>query len=145
MNGSINLRTLTYKSKIKFGKYPDYTVYELISLLGNRGHILLIYYYFLFDKINFTEDILDELCITKEFRIPKPSKITKDKFDIIVKEIVKERNIQFRKLDEETKSKKKGMDRKIGNLLEGMLNSNININGSTCKLKMQSINQGHTK
>ena len=57
-------RVLTYKSKLGFGKWKDYTVQELIYL--NKK-----------DVLTYIEEILIELGITNEFRIEKPS-INKD-------------------------------------------------------------------
>jgi len=65
------LRTLTVKSKLKFGKYKDYTVEHLF---GMRKNLDLISIYFNLSNITFVDDILDELGITSEFRIEKPCK-----------------------------------------------------------------------
>ena len=67
----ILLRKLTRKSTLKYGKYKDYTVQHLLNM---RLRICLISSYFKLSTITFTDDILDELGITEEFRIPKPSK-----------------------------------------------------------------------
>jgi hypothetical protein len=67
-------RVLTYKSKLGFGKWKDYTVQELFNL--NKKDIL-ISPYFRLSSITYTEEILIELGITNEFRIEKPS-IDKD-------------------------------------------------------------------
>jgi len=71
MSSFISLRKLTKKSTLKFGKYKDYTVGHL---LGMKKQIDLISIYFKLSKITFTDDILDELGITEEYRITKPSK-----------------------------------------------------------------------
>ena len=67
-------RVLTYKSKLGFGKWKDYTVQELIYL--NKKDVL-ISPYFRLSSITYIEEILIELGITNEFRIEKPS-INKD-------------------------------------------------------------------
>tara|TARA_R110000772_G_scaffold68118_2_gene150884 strand:+ start:1003 stop:1350 length:348 start_codon:yes stop_codon:yes gene_type:complete len=64
------LRTLTRKSKLGFGKWKDYTVQELLDL---RKPLVLISPYYKLTSINYIEDILIELKITKEYRIEKPS------------------------------------------------------------------------
>ena len=66
-------RTLTRKSILGFGymEIRDLSVQMILDI--NRGNELISAYYRL-DKINFTEDILDELGITDEFRIEKPGK-----------------------------------------------------------------------
>lgn len=68
---SILLRKLTKKSTLNFGKFKDYTVEHLF---GMKKQIELISIYFKLSTITFTDDILDELGITKEYRIEKPSK-----------------------------------------------------------------------
>ena len=68
---SILLRKLTKKSTLNFGKFKDYTVEHLF---GMKKQIELTSIYFKLSKITFTDDILDELGITEEYRISKPSK-----------------------------------------------------------------------
>jgi len=63
------LRTLTRKSKIGFGKNKDLTIQKHLDL---NKKISLISAYYNLTSINFTEDILSELNIPKEFRIDKP-------------------------------------------------------------------------
>jgi len=65
------LRILTRKTKLRFGKWKDYTVQELLDL---RKPLVLISPYYKLTSINYTDDILNELKITKEYRINKPSK-----------------------------------------------------------------------
>ena len=65
------LRTLTEKSQLKFGKYADSTVKEVI----NSRHLgYLRWCYFNCSKISFIEDILEELKISENYRIEKPGK-----------------------------------------------------------------------
>ena len=64
-------RVLTYKSKLGFGKYKDYTVQELLSL--NKKDVL-ISPYFKLTSITYIEEILIDLGITDTYRIEKPSK-----------------------------------------------------------------------
>ena len=79
------LRILTRKSKLGFGKYKNYTVQELLDL---GREIELINPYFYLTSINFIEDILIELKITEEYRIPKPSS-NKPAFKVFMKSIGK--------------------------------------------------------
>jgi hypothetical protein len=65
------LRKLTRKSIMRFGKYADLTVQDVIKL--NR-HKYLRWIYFNSSNIDFFEDVLDEIRIPLEFRISKPSK-----------------------------------------------------------------------
>ena len=66
---SILLRTLTRKSKIKFGVHKDKTVQNMFDL--NKQKDLISYYYKL-TTINYVDDILDELKISSEWKIEKP-------------------------------------------------------------------------
>ena len=67
---AIILRKLTKKSKLNFGTYRENTVEHLI---GMRKQLDLISSYFKLSNITFVDEILDELGITEEFRIEKPS------------------------------------------------------------------------
>jgi hypothetical protein len=71
MANVILLRKLTKKSTLNFGKYKEYTVEHL---LGMRKQKDLISMYFKLSTITFIDEILDELGITEEYRIVKPSK-----------------------------------------------------------------------
>lgn len=75
-NGSVNLRTLTRKSLFGFGIMRDLTVQQGIDT-GRVKEIIKMYYFLA--KINFIEEVLLEIGITKELRIPKPSNIRGDK------------------------------------------------------------------
>ena len=66
-------RKLTRKSQLKFGKYADFTVGDLLAQ-GWRRAEYLSWAYFNMSKITFFDDILDELEIPEEFRISKPGK-----------------------------------------------------------------------
>lgn len=65
------LRTMTMRSKIGFGKYPDLCVQELIQMKEYRE--LLAMYYRL-DKINFDDEVKEYLGIKFELVIEKPGK-----------------------------------------------------------------------
>ena len=66
-------RVLTRKSILGFGysNNRDLSVQMILDL--GRGYTLISSYFNL-EKIDFIEDILDELGITPEFRIEKPNK-----------------------------------------------------------------------
>lgn len=66
------LRTLTRKSQLKYGGSFTNTVQD--KLIEKPRH--LVWDYFSLSAITFTEDVLDELGITPEMRIPKPGKIS---------------------------------------------------------------------
>jgi len=63
------LRTLTLKSALKYGKWHDQTVGQMINL---RRQDYLIWMYYNSFKISFTDDILDAIGIGKNDRIEKP-------------------------------------------------------------------------
>lgn len=65
------LRKLTRKSTLKVGKHKDLTVQRVLDLGKKKD---LVYLYFNTSNMTFMDDILDELRITEEFRISKPSK-----------------------------------------------------------------------
>lgn len=65
------LRLMTRKSKLNFGKWSDCTVQRLLDL---RKPLVLIKAYYNYTNVNYIDDILDELGITEEYRIKKPSK-----------------------------------------------------------------------
>ena len=65
----ILLRTLTRKSFLKFGKYYDLRVQEVLNLYHFR---ILRWYYFNMSMISYNDDLKKELGITKEFEIKKP-------------------------------------------------------------------------
>jgi hypothetical protein len=66
----MNLRKLTRKSILGFGKYQDISVQQCLDL---RHHRYLRWVYFNMSQIDFFDDILEEIgCI--DYKIVKPSK-----------------------------------------------------------------------
>ena len=63
------LRTMTRKSRLGFGKYKDLTIQHILDMKLNS---VLVSAYFKLTSINYTEDILQEIGISKEYRIKKP-------------------------------------------------------------------------
>ncbi len=108
------LRKLTRKSMLKFGRYHDYTVQQILDTKGIKGLNTLTWYYFCAEAITFFDDILDELGITKEIRIKKPSNITDWR---VVNRCCKDAMFNRLKaedlLDDEELGKLKGMRRKM--------------------------------
>lgn len=111
---SVNLRKLTRKSRLGFG-YRDIKHITIQDILIMNKHKELIKIYFGLSKINFIDEILDELGISKDMRIPKPGKIVDyDERDIVVAKalkVVKERKKEevaaFRKMAQEMREQKK--------------------------------------
>jgi hypothetical protein len=66
-------RVLTRKSILGFG-YADVRELSVQMIIDLGKENYLIKSYFGLEKIDFTEDILDELKITSEYRISKPNK-----------------------------------------------------------------------
>lgn len=67
------LRKLSRKSQIKFGEYADLTVQTMFDM-GEIQTQRLAWYYYNCSNISFLDDILEELGITDDLRIEKPSK-----------------------------------------------------------------------
>lgn len=63
-------RILTYKSKLGFGKWRDFTIEQLLKL--GKLDVLIPPYYKL-SSITYTEEILIQLGISEQYRIGKPS------------------------------------------------------------------------
>ena len=74
------LRTLTLKSTLKFGKYSDLTVQNILDAKGIPGMIWLTWAYYSASKISFNQEILDILCITPDIQITKPGTVDKEEF-----------------------------------------------------------------
>lgn len=64
----VQLRTLTEKSIINFGKYAGVSVKQLLSF--NKTEVAWIY--FNYEHISFTDSVLDAALVFKERRIEKP-------------------------------------------------------------------------
>jgi hypothetical protein len=68
----VKLRKMAMGSVMKFGKYPDLSVMELINL-QRHGYLLWIYYSM--SNIDFTEEVKEYLQLTPDREIEKPGKI----------------------------------------------------------------------
>ena len=114
---SVNLRKLTRKSRLGFG-YRDIKHITIQDILIMNKHKELIKIYFGLGKINFTDDILEELGISEDMRIEKPGKIEDyAKRDAIVAKalkVVKERKKEevaaFRKMAQEMRDNNKDLN-----------------------------------
>ena len=116
---SVNLRKLTRKSRLGFG-YRDIKHITIQDILIMNKHKELIKIYFGLGKINFTDDILEELGINEDMRIEKPGKIEdyelRDKQVakalVTVKARRKEEIAAFRKMAQEMRESQKNFDEK---------------------------------
>ena len=114
---SVNLRKLTRKSRLGFG-YRDIKHITIQDILIMNKHKELIKIYFGLGKINFTDDILEELGISEDMRIEKPGKIEDyEKRDAIVAKalkVVKDRKKEevaaFRKMAQEMRDNNKDLN-----------------------------------
>ena len=116
---SVNLRKLTRKSRLGFG-YRDIKHITIQDILIMNKHKELIKIYFGLGKINFTDDILDELGISEDMRIEKPGKIEdyEQRDKIVAKALVtvkarkKEEIAAFRKMAQEMRENEKNFEKK---------------------------------
>ncbi len=114
---SVNLRKLTRKSRLGFG-YRDIKHITIQDILIMNKHKELIKIYFGLGKINFTDDILEELGISEDMRIEKPGKIEdyEQRDKIVAKALVtvkarkKEEIAAFRKMAQEMRENEKKFD-----------------------------------
>ena len=114
---SVNLRKLTRKSRLGFG-YRDIKHITIQDILIMNKHKELIKIYFGLGKINFTDDILDELGISEDMRIEKPGKIEdyEERDKLVAKALVtvkarkKEEIAAFRKMAQEMRENEKKFD-----------------------------------
>ena len=65
------LRTLSEKAYLKFGRYSDLRVREVL-MMGSKGKLWLVWSYYNSSMISYSEEILTTLGVTKEHRIEKP-------------------------------------------------------------------------
>ena len=114
---SVNLRKLTRKSRLGFG-YRDIKHITIQDILIMNKHKELIKIYFGLGKINFIDDILDELGISEDMRIEKPGKIEdfEERDKLVAKALVtvkarkKEEIAAFRKMAQEMRENEKKFD-----------------------------------
>lgn len=103
---SINLRTLTRKSKIGFGKHRHKTVQ---FMLDDGKHTELASMYYKLSKISFMPDILDEIGIAEENRINKPSTDEAKYYELFGEERTKQLEKHYRKDDAAKKYRPKDL------------------------------------
>lgn len=88
MNGIVKLRTLTMKSTIGFGGWFKHWVVK--DLIDNDNWDALVSIYYNLGNISFTDEVLEAINITKEYRIEKPGK-DRDKFRLFWKDFTEKR------------------------------------------------------
>jgi len=111
LSGATQLRKLTKKSTLKFGKWADLTIENLLKM--EKQYLRWVYYNS--SNIDFMDDVLDELGITTEFKIQKPGKDTElgKTAEIEIKKIEKAKDVSLiTKLNAQNKNKiKSDMDK----------------------------------
>lgn len=68
---TVRLRTLTWKSRLGFGKYADLTIQQIFDLQHTN---YLRWVYFNNNRINYIPEILDAIRLFENYRIEKPGK-----------------------------------------------------------------------
>lgn len=123
------LRTLTRKSKIGWGKFPEMTVQQIMDA-GYKYELIKLYY--TIQTITYTEDILEELAIFERYRIPKPG---------VDKEMLAKK--QYMRLDKRTNGKarfiQKANEKKRAVRRCEKVEEEVNLS----KAALQAINHGH--
>jgi hypothetical protein len=109
------LRTLTRKSTLKFGKYHDLTVQNVMDYQNMKGRSLLKFYYFNSSKISFVDELLDELGIPPELRITKPGNVTPDEWRVINHNLHTIELDKYHALPEVERKRVSGLDKKERN------------------------------
>jgi hypothetical protein len=69
IGGAVLLRTLTRKSLMWFGKYEGLRIQQIIDL---QKQTYLRWVYYNCNGVSFTKDVLEEIRIKEDRRIPKP-------------------------------------------------------------------------
>lgn len=94
ISGATNLRKLTKKSTLKFGKWAQLSIENLIKMESNY----LRWIYFDCSNIDFMDDVLTEIGITDEYKIKKPGK-NPELYKVLEAEIkksgIKKKDISF--------------------------------------------------
>jgi len=127
------LRTLTEKSQMKFGRYADFTVREIMATVKDHKNYLA-FCYFSCDMISFHDDVLKEIGITEELKIKKPGNISRDKTKDILYQLRGDLSlIELCNIS----SEKKGNTRRYN------VKKNIREDQFFTAKAMQSRNQGH--
>ena len=131
----ITLRTLTEKSTMKFGKYYDLTVRQILTLHGGKALEYLRWVYYNSSNISFCVEILNEIGIHEKIRIQKPSKVSKEEF------------VEFMKQIERTPTDEvqRKMNRKMSVLEKSRKKQKTRIKTAfyCSKIRLQNKNHGH--
>ncbi len=133
----LQLRIMTRKSIIGFGwsDVKDLTVQQALDLQKNK---FLVKAYFGLDRISFQDDILEELGISKEMRLKKPSKLPIGKrsqavFDAMTNFYKRKGFTEFDHLKQKIRQ----------NRVNKAININKTASRSRTKRQLQAKNQGN--
>jgi hypothetical protein len=133
----LRLRTLTRKSTHKFG-YEDNKDLTVQQLLDLKKHKVIITTYFGLDRINYIDDILDEVGITKDLRLDKPAKLRGKEQNEAVRKAVN--NMYENKTEKEIMGASMAARKKSRDYSKKIFSD---INRSNRKKSLQSKNHGN--
>lgn len=130
------LRILTRKSVHGYG-YENNRDLSVQMLLDLNRHKVMVSSYFGLDRISYMDDILDELGITKDLRIKKPSKFKGKKLNEMIGKAMmnvydNKTEIQIMAASQKNKKSKRASSARAIN----------RVNCSNSKFKLQSRNHG---
>ena len=139
------LRTLTLKSPLRFGKFYDLTVNDILNSQGVKGSKYLTWVYYNCDMINFCDEILYILGITEKNEIKKPGKVDEVEAEKFYKKAIAQRVLKESLLPEEEIQLRKSMSKKqtYHNKRHRMIKSNKIVNRCSNKDILRYKNQGH--
>jgi len=98
------LRTLTYKSKMNFGKYSHNTVADIINILEDSEYIQWVYYNM--SNISFHKDILSDLKINQTIEKPGKNPDLFKREEKVLKELTIGQASYYKLKGEKTKKRK---------------------------------------
>ena len=146
MSDTIRLRTLSFKSTMKFGKWHDLTVQNIIDVYQIKGLEYLTWCYYNNSNISFLPEVLDKLGINQQLEIIKPGKIEKKESYELIRLAMFNRIEGEKNLSEEELSKLKVQraysNREVANLKKNKL-FNAKFKSNFDKDFLRRKNQGH--
>lgn len=111
------LRKLSFKSLMKYGKFHDLTVEEIIRYKDIKGLNYLTWIYYRSSKISFLPEVLLKLGIVEKNQIEKPGKISQAEYYKYKYSAIFHR-IKAEDLTPKEKALRQGMNRKKANAIK---------------------------
>ena len=112
MSDVVLLRTLTLKSYLGFGKWPDLSIRNILDCKGIAANKYLVWLYYRASRISFNEEILKRLGIYDKIKINKPGKISEKELSNYLSKATDNRMLEYNKMSQEDKYRANGMARK---------------------------------